>query len=562
VHRLRLASLLVLAAFSSAPVATAQEPVDLDVVARIRAEGFKNSQVMDTIWHLTDRYGPRLTNSPMQRKASAWAAARLEEFGLKNAHLEPWGEFGLGWSYERCVVSMESPTYVPMIAIPKAWTRGTAGEVRGEPVWIRVDSEEDLEQYRGQLTGRIVLQGDVSDVESPFEPLARRHDEESLGELMSAPELEESSTDTSRFRDWRRQRELSQKVRELLISEGAACLIVPDGGRRNDYGVLTLGSGGSYDPEEERALAQVVVSTEQFNRIARLIERDEHVEMSVDVRTSFHDQDLEGRNVVAEIPGSDPMLRGQVVMLGGHFDSWHPATGATDNGASCAVMMEAARILAALDLRPRRTIRVALWTGEEQGLLGSRGYVDKHFGDRDTMELLPEHGNLAAYFNLDNGAGKIRGVYLQENLAVKPIFEAWLAPFADLEATTLTLRNTGGTDHLSFDRVGLPGFQFVQDPMDYGTRTHHTNMDTYERVHPADVKQASVIVASFAYHAAMRDEMLPRKPLPVPREEPARRPEPTPRPEVQASTGEGGPAGEAKAVPAAAGSAQGAGGAE
>jgi Zn-dependent M28 family amino/carboxypeptidase len=258
-----------------------------------------------------------------------------------------------------------------------------------------------------------------------------------------------------------------------------------------------------------------VVSTEHFNRIARLLEREVPVTMTVDVQTTFHAEDLMGYNVVAELSGGD--LAQEVVMLGGHFDSWHPATGATDNAGSCAVMMEAMRILKALDARPRRTIRVALWTGEEQGLLGSRGYVEQHFGQRETMELAPEHATFSCYLNLDNGCGKIRGIYLQENAAVRPIFADWLAPFADLDATTITIRNTGGTDHQSFDGVGLPGFQFIQDPMDYSTRSHHTNMDTYERVHESDVQQSAVIIASLAYHAAMRDEKLPRKALPEPR---------------------------------------------
>jgi len=238
--------------------------------------------------------------------------------------------------------------------------------------------------------------------------------------------------------------------------------------------------------------------------------------MRVDLKTTFYDDDLEGYNVVGEIQGTDPAVADELVLLGAHFDSWHPATGATDNGSSSAVVMEAVRILNAIGAAPRRTIRAVLWTGEEQGLLGSRGYVTKHFADRDTMELLPDHERFAAYFNLDNGGGKIRGIYLQENLACRPIFEAWLEPFHDLDARTVTIRDTGGTDHLSFDAVGLPGFQFIQDPMDYGTRTHHTNMDTYERIHPGDVMQASVIMASFAWQASQRDAKLPRKPLPEP----------------------------------------------
>jgi hypothetical protein len=514
-HATRLAVLIPLALSG---VTFAQEPVDWEAVARIRDEGMRNSEVMRTLWWLTDRYGPRLTNSPQERKASRWAKERFEEFGLENAAIEPWGEFGLGWSFERCVVEMTAPIYMPLISTPKAWTLGLDEPVEGVPVLVAAESVEDLEEYRGKLGGKIVLIGKVNDVDSHFEPTAKRHDEESLAELDMVPEPSGDSSRASRWAEWRKRREVRNKLLDMLKEENAAVVVESDGGRRNDYGVILLGSGGSYDPEEERAMAQVTVSTEQFNRIARLIGHGQPVEMRVDVRTTFYDDDTQGYNVVAELPGSDPEVADEVVMLGGHFDSWHPATGATDNGASCAVVMEALRILKATGLEPRRTIRAALWNGEEQGLHGSRGYVKNHFGDRDTMELLPEHAKLAAYFNLDNGAGRIRGVYLQENLACRPIFEAWLEPFHDMGARTLTYRNTGGTDHLSFDALGLPGFQFIQDPMDYGSRTHHTNMDTYERVHETDVVRSSIILASFAYHAAQRDEMLPRKPLPEPRE--------------------------------------------
>ena len=493
--------------------APAQEPVDLDVVTRIRAEGFKQSQVMDTVWHLTDLYGPRLTNSPQQRKAAEWARDRLAEYGLANATLEPWGEFGQGWSFEKCQVAMTEPIYMPLIALPKAWTPGTAGEVTGQPILIEVETVLDLEQYAGKLAGKIVLNGKVSEVESPFEALATRYDADDLAELARAPELEQQGGggDSSRS-DWRARRAVREKLNEMLRSEGALVVIEPDGGRRNDYGVITLGSGGPRDPQEEQALPQVVVSTEQFNRIARLLRREQPVSMSVDVRCTFHTGDLVGRNVVAEIPGSE--LAHEVVMLGAHFDSWHPATGATDNGAQCAVMMEAMRILKALEVRPLRTIRIGLWTGEEQGLLGSRGYVTNHFGDRETMQLLPGHADFAAYFNLDNGSGKIRGVYAQENVAAAAVFEAWLRPFHDLGATSVVTRDTGGTDHTSFDRVGLPGFQFIQDGLDYFSRTHHTNVDTLDHTVREDLVQASVVMASFLFHAANRDEPLPRKPMP------------------------------------------------
>lgn len=494
------------------PLLAPQEPVDHDAVMRIREEGLENSRIMDTLWFLTDRYGPRLTNSPQERRALQWAKERLEVDGLSNARLEAWGEFGLGWSFERCVVELTAPTYMPLIAVPKAWTSGTNGVVRGTPVLIDAETVEDLEKYAGKLAGKIVLNGKARDVPSPFDALAERYTDEELEELFRVDEPEVDDTRSSRTSEWRARRAVSTRLREMLKEEGALCVVENDRGARNDYGVITLGSGGSREPGEERAIAQVVVSTEQYNRIARLLEKEEPLEMAVEVATTFYDEDLSGYNVLAEIPGGD--LADEVVMLGGHFDSWHPATGATDNAIGSAVAMEAARILVAAGLQPRRTIRVALWTGEEQGLLGSAGYAKNHFGDRDTQEFTEEQARLAAYFNLDNGGGRIRGIYTQGNAACRPIFEAWLSPFHDLGATTVTIKDTGGTDHLSFDRYGVPGFQFIQDPMDYGTRTHHTNMDTYERVHPYDARQAATIMAAFAWHAATRDEMLPRKPLP------------------------------------------------
>ncbi len=492
-----------------------QEPVDHEAVMRIREEGFERSQLMDTLWWLTDRYGPRLTNSPQERRALQWAKERLAAHGLQDARLEAWGEFGLGWSFEKCTLEMTAPIYMPLIAIPKAWTSGLAAPLVGEPILVEAESVADLEQYSGKLAGRIVLSGRVREVPSPFEPLAERHDEADLKELFEVGEPSSADAERSTRRaDSARRREVSEKLRAMLKEEGALCVLETDGGARKDYGVITLGSGGSRDPKEERALPQLVVATEQWNRIARLLQKGEKVELAVDVRTTFHADDLQGYNVLAEIPGSD--LAQEVVMIGGHFDSWHPATGATDNAIGSVVAMEAARILVAAGLKPRRTIRVALWTGEEQGLLGSKGYAKQHFGERESRAFTPEHAALAAYFNLDNGGGRIRGIYAQGNAACRPIFEAWLAPFHDLGATTVTIKDTGGTDHLSFEGLGLPGFQFIQDPLDYGTRSHHTNMDTLERIHPSDARQAAVILASFAYHAAMRAEKLPRKPLPPP----------------------------------------------
>jgi hypothetical protein len=534
---LALALVPGLLTLSAAALPVTQEAVDLDAVTRIRAEGMERSQVMDTLWWLTDRYGPRLTNSPQERRALQWAKERLAGYGLANAALEPWGEFGAGWSFERCVVEMTAPVYMPIIAIPKAWTLGLEEPVAGEPILVEAETVADLDKYKGKLAGRIVLRGTVRTPETPFEPLAERHDEEALREIVITEEPPAEGSGRGSRGDWRARREVADKLRAMLKEEGALCLLDTDGGARKDYGVLMVGSGGPYEKEKERALPQVVIATEHWNRIARLLQKGEKVELRVDVKTSFHEDDLQGYNVVAEIPGSD--RADEVVMIGGHFDSWHPATGTTDNGIGSAIAIEAARIIHQSGLKPRRTIRVALWTGEEQGLLGSRAYVKNHFGDPETQELKPEHEKLCAYFNVDNGGGRLRGIYAQGNAAVQPIFEAWLEPFHDLAATTVTLKNTGGTDHLSFDALGLPGFQFIQDPVDYGTRTHHTNMDTYERVHELDAKQAATIEAAFAYFAATREERLPREPMPPKREPPAASPTAPPTAAVQASAARG-----------------------
>ncbi len=514
-----LALLLSLPVWPVGPATSLQEPVDHEAVMRIRDEGLERSQLMDTLWWMTDRYGPRLTNSPQERRASRWAKEKFESWELANAAIEPWGEFGLGWSFERCAVEMTEPSYTPLIAYPKAWTLGLEQPLRGEPVLVTAETAADLDKYKGQLAGKIVLSGRVREVPSPFEALAERYDETDLEEIYEINEPSSQPTPRSERRaEWRARREVAEKLRAMLKEEGAACVVDSDGSSYRDYGVVMAAGGGSRDPQEERALPQVVISTEQWNRIARLLEHGERVELAIDVRTTFYDEDLQGYNVVAELPGSD--LAQEVVILGAHYDSWHGATGTTDNAVGCAVVMEAIRILKASGLQPRRTIRCCLWTGEEQGLLGSEGYVKTHYGDAEKQEFTPEHASVAAYFNLDNGSGRIRGIYCQGNAACRPIFEAWFTPFHDLGATTVTVKDTGGTDHQSFDRAGLPGFQFIQDPLDYGTRTHHTNMDTYERAHASDARQAAVIMASFAYHAAMRAEKLPRKPLPPPEPEP------------------------------------------
>ncbi|MFQ5738656.1 MAG: M20/M25/M40 family metallo-hydrolase [Acidobacteriota bacterium] len=496
----------------------AEERVDLEMISRIKAEGFRNSQVMETLSYLTDVSGPRLTGSPGFKAAAEWSRDRLKKWGLVGAKLEPWGVFGRGWELRKFSIDMVQPYYSPLIGYPKAWTPGTEGVIHGRPLLFDVKADADLEQYKGKLKGAIVLVPLRREVEPRFKADARRRTDEDLGELAMAPEPGARSAFAARRAEFRKRRAFRKKINDFLRQEGAALILEPS---RGEDGTVFVSRGGSQKPDEDPVLPSVVVAVEHHSRLVRLLDKGVPVELEIDVRTQFYDEDQQGYNVVAEILGTDPMLKEELVMLGGHLDSWHAATGTTDNAAGVSVAMEAVRILEALHIQPRRTIRIALWSGEEQGLLGSRAYVKNHFADPKTMELQPDHEKLSAYFNLDNGTGKIRGVYLQGNDAARPIFKAYLEPFQDLGASTLTIRNTGGTDHLAFDAVGLPGFQFIQDWIDYSTRTHHSNMDFYDHAVAGDLMQASAIMASFVYHTAMRDEKLPRKPLPQP-EKPAK----------------------------------------
>lgn len=492
------------------PLAGQHEPVDLGAIYTIKEEGFQRSQVMDILSYLTDVYGPRLTGSPGIRKAAEWAAGKLREWGLVNVTLEPWGPFGRGWSNERTVIHVVEPQAFPIIGYAKAWTPGTNGPVRAQAVLAVVESEADFAKFTGQLRGKFVLTMAPREVPARFEPLGRRFTDEDL-KALSMEVGHRGRGGRGRVGGPGGGPGFAQKRLQFFKDEGALALI--DAGT-GDGGTVFVQSGGSRDPKDPSTLPQVSLAVEHYNRLVRMLERKVPVTLELDIQNTFHDQTLDAFNIVGEIPGTDKA--GELVMLGAHFDSWHTGTGATDNAAGSAVMMEAVRILKATGLRLRRTVRIALWTGEEQGLLGSRAYVREHFADPQTMALKPEHAKLSAYFNVDNGTGAIRGVYLQGNEMVAPVFAAWMEPFRNLGMTTLTIRNTSGTDHLAFDAVGLPGFQFIQDPVEYNTRTHHSNMDVYDRVQAPDMIQNAVIVASFVYHAANRDQLLPRKPLPKP----------------------------------------------
>jgi hypothetical protein len=500
--------------------AQAPSQADLYAIYQIKDEGFNRSQVMDIMSYLSDVYGPRLTNSPDIKEAAAWTTGKMNDWKLANVHLEPWGPFGRGWSNERISAQVISPRPFPLIAYAKAWTPGTNGPVTADAVLAPILKEEDIQKYRGQLKGKFILTAAVPENPERFEPQAHRYTDAELAELATQP-VPAAQNPEDRIAQIRAQRELNLKIQKFLVEEGVAAWIEPS---RGDDGTVFVQQGGGRDKEKDPPTPpRVAVASENYGRIYRLLEKKKTVTMQVDIENKFYDDDLSSFNIIGEIPGTDKAKADEVVMLGAHFDSWHSGTGATDNGAGSAVMLEAIRILKTTGVKLRRTVRIGLWTGEEQGLLGSAAYVKQHFGDRNAedpatklIKILPEHAKLDAYYNIDNGTGKIRGVYLQGNGMVAPIFSAWMAPFHDLGMNTLTIRNTGGTDHLSFDGVGLPGFQFIQDPMDYDTRTHHSNMDVYERIQEPDMRQMAVIVASFVYLTANRDEMIPRKPLPKP----------------------------------------------
>lgn len=501
-----------------AGTAFAQETVDQAAVQKIREEGLNHSQVMKTAFYLTDVAGPRLAGSPGLKRAQDWAVSQLKTWGMVNSKLEPWGKFGKGWEVQKNYAAITVPYYHAIIAIPKAWTPGTNGAIKGEVVLVKADSVAELDKYKGKLAGKIVIFDTQNTLKRSEKPDLERYTDAQLAEMAAAkPQAggQRRAFDPNSPQMLARRKAMAMRgaISKFLIDEKVG--LVLSQGRGTDGTTFTT-NGASYADTAKAVAPELETSGEDFLRILRLVKAGQKVELEADIKTQFFTSDLQGYNVVAEIPGTDKKLKEQVIMIGGHLDSWHGATGATDNAAGSAVMMEAMRILKTIGYKPKRTIRIALWSSEEQGLFGSRGYVAAHFGDPKTMELKPEQKTLDAYYNLDNGTGKIRGIYLQGDSAAGPIFQAWLAPFKDLGATTVTVSNTGGTDHQSFDAVGLPGFQFIQDAMDYGTRTHHSNQDTYDRLSEDDLKQAATIVASFVYNTSERAEMIPRKALPTP----------------------------------------------
>jgi carboxypeptidase Q len=581
------------AAFGQQP----QQPAEDPTIARIKDEGMNRSQVMQTLSYLSDVIGPRLTASPNAKHANEWTRDTLAKWGLQNAHLEAWGPFGRGWTLKHFSAQVIAPQDIPLIAFPKAWSPSVkvmpevtaapapkskknaspaappppaSNVVTADVIFLDAKNEADLDKYKGQLKGKIVLISQPVEVKALFDSLGARRDEKNLLALANAnppgsgggfgggggarPGGGPPMTAQERQQQQFQQTVFTAKRMNMLVDEGAAVTV--DVSPRGTGGTIfvqqatvaqpipknmeemrTLARLNYYDAKAEaKMVPQMTVSVEQYNRMIRMIQQGEKLKMTVDLQVEYQDQDNMGYNTVAEIPGTD--LKDEIVMLGGHMDSWHSGTGATDNGAGVAVAMEAVRILETLGLKPRRTIRIALWTGEEEGLLGSRAYVAQHFGKLEggagqfggggggfggggganttpaKLTTLPEYEKFSGYFNLDNGTGKIRGVYLQGNKAVRELFSQWLIPFRDMGASTITISNTGGTDHQSFDGIGLPGFQFIQDEIEYDTRTHHSNQDVFDRIQADDMKQAATIMAAFVYQTAMRDEKLPRKPAP------------------------------------------------
>ena len=533
-----------------AEVQPAAESLDLNMYQRIRDEGLNHSHVMEFASALTDGIGPRLTGSPNAKKANEWTRDTLTKIGLENARLEDWGDFGLGWQQLNTWARMVRPDTAVLIVQATPWSPSTPGPLTGDVVFVSIQNEKDMDQYKGKLAGKIVLFGAMRPVPPVEKALFERSTDKDLEEEAQFPVNANAGgippEMQARMRERIERLRLIDKVAQFFAEENVAAVIEPSrdakngggsGGTLFDDNGATLGRT-PYEADKRVKIPVVVAAIESYGRLFRLTQAHVSVSVELDVETKFTGDHEHGFDTVAEIPGTDPKLKDQVVMLGGHLDSWIAGTGATDNGAGTIVAMEAVRILKTLDIKPRRTIRIALWTGEEQGLFGSKGYVTQHFGSAKTstapdqmqlpefmrraagpLEVKPEQKLISAYFNVDNGSGKIRGIYTQGNAAIAPIFTQWITPLKDLGVTTITQRNTGGTDHLSFDAVGIPGFQFIQDDLDYESRTHHSNEDVYERLQAPDLKQIATVEAIFVYNAAQRDQMMPRKPLPDPERE-------------------------------------------
>lgn len=526
-----LKSAVALLAFLAPTLILAAKP-DPEVLNAIRDQGFNHSQVMPTLQHLTDQIGPRLTNSPNMREASRWTREQLQDWGLANAHLENY-EFGRGWSYDRVSVDLLAPRKTSLHAIPVAWTPGTAGPVEADVVYLDAVTAEELQKYRGKLKGKAVMLSEPVASEEAKREITKRYSAAELADMRSF-NINARASDADPLADTVAQRHKTLAFNEaretFLRSEGAKAALIKspwDGG-------LIISSGQNFRVGKTFPIPMLTLSAEHYDLLARLLESGITPKIAFDVKARFHDEDTNGQNTIAEIPGSGD--KPEIVMLGAHLDSWHGATGGVDNGAGVAITMEAIRILKAINLQPKRTIRIGLWGGEEEGLFGSLAYVEQHFASRpgpsDPKERelsrysmwttagwpitkKPEHDLLSVYFNIDNGAGRLRGIGTQGNVGAKAVFAEWFSAVADLSDGTISTNNKYSTDHESFDHVGLPGFQFIQDPLDYGTRLHHSDVDTYDHALPDDMKQAAVVLATIVYQAAQADARMPRKPMPA-----------------------------------------------
>jgi hypothetical protein len=528
---------------AAAPAPPAVEVPDLDAITRIRDEGFNHSHIMEYASGLFDGVGPRLTGSPDFANAAQWSLDQLRRMGASTVHLESWGDFGMGWQQTGTSVLMTAPSTATILAQATPWSPATAGEVTAEVIAVpKLNEEKDFDNWKGKLAGKIILYGDAPKINPDLATLNDHYDQAKLDHFRSYP-LDGDQNDSHVMRNdpssWEKlfkESAFLEKVGHFFADEHAFAVLRPGG----FGGIIHDDTGSSlgwyvYRPEHKQAIPSAVIASEAFGRMHRLVSHDVRVSVRLNIATQFSGDHETGNDVIAEIPGVDPALKDQVVMLGGHLDSWIAGTGATDDGAGAIIALEAMRILQALNLQPRRTIRIGLWGGEEQGIFGSSGYVSNHFGrpsystkpeeqvvpeflrqQTGPIAIKPEHAKLDAYFNADNGTGKFQGIFAEGNSGAASIFQQWVAPIEDLGFTTITLRNTGSTDHVPFVQVGLPGFQFIQDPRDYATRSHHTNQDLYERLSEPDLKQAAVIMAIFVYNTAQRDAMLPRNPLPHP----------------------------------------------
>lgn len=494
---------------------------DASIMEQIKKEGLENSQVMDIAFHLTEKSGPRLMNSPGYYRAMDYSINQLKAWGLENVTKDEWGDFGKGWELKKFYIAMKSPWYKPVIAFPKAWTSGTNGLKTAEIILIdpQADSTALVNKYRGKLAGKILAMDKLIEYELDDKADLVRYTKSELDSL-GAIQLGKKASDTTGMAErrrkwiqsWREARKKAEVLGTIAREEGAIAII--SSSPRNHDGTVFVQQGGAHALEAQENFLDIAMALEDYNMIVRLVRANEPVTLDLEVDSQFYTDQEKGYNVIGEIVGTDRKLKDEVVMIGGHLDSWQGSVGATDNAAGSAVMMEAMRILKTLNIQPKRTVRIGLWGGEEQGIFGSRGYVAKTFADRADMKLKPAHEKFNVYFNLDNGTGRINGIYLQENEGARDIMKKWLTPFEDLGATTITAENTGGTDHLSFDGVGLPGFQFIQDEVEYNSRTHHSNMDSYDHLVEEDLKQAATVVAGLIYQAAMSDQKVPRKELP------------------------------------------------